>query len=151
MEQVQDNMQKYANYKEQMGRLEKALGEAFYLEAIFIEYAVIEDRMESILRHSEKFNPKKHWNLNGKLRRVEEMQREKQGLVRKYISEKLLQEIDQWKDLRNTLIHALMKQELHTEDLRDAALQGKELTKTLCSKATSYRRALEKDRVSLDA
>lgn len=52
MEQITDNMQKYANYKEQMGRLSKALTQGFFLEAIFIEYAILEDRLESILRHS---------------------------------------------------------------------------------------------------
>lgn len=57
MEQITDNMQKYANYKEQMGRLSKALTQGFFLEAIFIEYAILEDRLESILRHSGKWNP----------------------------------------------------------------------------------------------
>ena len=56
MEQISDNMQKYANYKEQMGRLKKALSQGFYLEAIFIEYAILEDRLESVLRHSGKWN-----------------------------------------------------------------------------------------------
>ena len=39
---------KYLNYKEQMVRLKKAMAAQFYLEAIFIEYAVMEDRLESI-------------------------------------------------------------------------------------------------------
>lgn len=30
MEQITDNMQKYANYKEQMGRLSKALTQGFF-------------------------------------------------------------------------------------------------------------------------
>ena len=34
MEQITDNMQKYANYNEQMGRLSKALTQGFFLEAI---------------------------------------------------------------------------------------------------------------------
>ena len=38
------NMQKYANYKEQMERLNRAMKEHFFLEAMFIEYAVMEDR-----------------------------------------------------------------------------------------------------------
>ena len=46
------NMQKYFNYQEQMVRLKKALAAQFYLEAIFIEYAVMEDRLASVLIHS---------------------------------------------------------------------------------------------------
>ena len=46
------NMEKYANYREQMERLNRAMKERFFLEAMFIEYAVMEDRCESILtRH----------------------------------------------------------------------------------------------------
>ena len=36
------------NYCEQMRRLKKALGNGFCLEAIFIEYAILEDRLESV-------------------------------------------------------------------------------------------------------
>ena len=44
--------EKYYNYKEQFERLNKALKNEFYLEAIFIEYAILEDRTESVLRHA---------------------------------------------------------------------------------------------------
>ena len=137
-----DNMQKYANYKEQFGRLNKAFHYRFYLEAIFIEYAIIEDRFESILRHSNKFNPEKHDSLNKKLGKVKDMQREKKGLVRKYISEELIEEITQWKEERNRLIHALMKQNLHTEDLETIAIVGQRLAKTISNKTKSYNNAL---------
>ena len=43
----------------------------FYLEAIFIEYAVMEDRLESILRHSSAFNPKRQNRIKPKLGRVD--------------------------------------------------------------------------------
>ena len=50
-----DNMQKYENYKEQFKRLNRALANGFNLEAVFIEYAIMEDRTESILRHAGKY------------------------------------------------------------------------------------------------
>ena len=34
------NIQKYENYREQFNRLKRALASEFYLEAIFIEYAI---------------------------------------------------------------------------------------------------------------
>lgn len=139
-----DNMQKYANYKEQFSRLKKALNHKFYLEAIFIEYAIIEDRFESVLRHSGKLNTNKHKALNGKLSRIKEMQREKKGLVKKYFSDELIEEICEWKEERNRLIHALMKQLLHTEDLESVALQGEKLAKTISNKTKSYNNALNK-------
>jgi hypothetical protein len=147
MEPIADNMQKYANYREQMTRLSKAIKAEFYLEAIFIEYAIIEDRLESVLRHSGKFNPEKHNTMDKKLKRVEEMQRAKTGskvLLRKYISDELKDSIYQWKKVRNDLIHALMKQSLHTADLQKLAMEGQAIVKTLNSKVSSYNRALKK-------
>ena len=45
---------------------------------------------------------------------------------------------------RNRMIHALMKQSLHTGDLRKIALDGESLTKLICNKSTQYNRALER-------
>ncbi len=142
MEQPISNMQKYENYKEQMGRLKKAMSAKFYLEAIFIEQAILEDRIESVLRHSGKFNPEKHNTLDRKLSRLGEMQRQKNGLVKKYFSDELFEEIYTWKKERNTLIHALMKQQLHTEDLSSFAERGLAMIKTVGAKASLYKRYL---------
>ena len=45
------NIQKQLNYREQFKRLDKALNNNFYLEALFIEYAIMEERTDSILRY----------------------------------------------------------------------------------------------------
>ena len=144
MEQYVDNMQKYENYKEQMRRLKKALKEQFYLEAISIEYAIIEDRIESVLRHTGVFNPEKHNMLNKKLNRLLELQRRKDGLVRKYFSDELINEIHSWKNERNPMTHALLNLKLHTEDLEDIAVRGEALVKKVSSKTSLYNRALER-------
>ena len=138
------SMEKYGNYKEQMDRLKKAMDNHFLLEAVFIEYAIMEDRCESLLRHSGVFNPKKHKMISKKLKSLEELTGNNASLIRKYISAELLQQISAWKDERNRLIHALMKQSLTSEEIEDLAEQGRKIVKTLCSKATSYKRALER-------
>jgi len=43
-----------------MERLNRAMKERFFLEAMFIEYAVMEDRCESILTHAGVFRPDRH-------------------------------------------------------------------------------------------
>lgn len=146
MEQITNNMQKYANYKEQMGRLNKALANQFYLEAIFIEYAIMEDRLESVLRHSGKWNPKPNSfiTLDRKCKIIEKMAEEKKSLAHKYFPVELTKDIEAWKDDRNRMIHALMKQQLHTEDLCNIAERGKGIVKTLCNKTTLYNRALKR-------
>lgn len=50
-----ENQLKYENYREQFKRLKSALNSGFNLEAMFIEYAIMEDRTESILRHADKW------------------------------------------------------------------------------------------------
>ena len=141
------NMEKYGNYKEQMGRLKKAMDNHFLLEAFLIEVAIIEDRLESLLRHSNAYNPDTHRDIGRKLRRVKELQRNKKSWLNKNLSVEFLDEIDAFRDKeRNRLIHSLMKQKLTTEELEQITTQGLIIVKTLCSKATSYKRALEREK-----
>ena len=60
-----ENQQKYLNYKEQFKRLDRALKCGFNLEAMFIAYSIMEDRSESVLKHSGKFE-KYSKKLNGR-------------------------------------------------------------------------------------
>ena len=47
MDRLPGNQQKYENYRMQSRRLSSVLRSGFYLEAVFIEYAIIEDSLES--------------------------------------------------------------------------------------------------------
>lgn len=138
------NTQKYENYRSQMGRLNRAIKEHFLLEAMFIEAAIIEDRCESLLKHSNAFNPAKHTSMDRILARLKEMARNKSGLLQKYITVELLDEIYAWKKERNRLTHALMKQQLTGEEMMGIVEQGQAIIKKLCSKTTSYNRALQR-------
>ena len=142
------NMQKYYNYREQMTRLKKALNQSFYLEAVFIEYAMMEDRLESILRHAgvwkEPDPNKKLMGLEQKMKKAAKVAEEKKSLAHKYFDEDLFARIDAWRQGRNPLTHVLMKLNLHTEDLETMAMEGYDIVKILCSKSTSYKRAIEK-------
>lgn len=140
-----DNLQKYENYKEQIMRLKKAINSCFYLEAIFIEYAIIEDRLESALRHSgAKTVDGKFATLNFKLKKIENLAREKKSVANKYFKAELIERVNRWKEERNRLIHALMKQSLTTEELKNLAVEGQNIVRTLCSITTSYTRKMNK-------
>lgn len=149
MKPITNNMQKYENYREQMTRLKKAMTNGFFLEAIFIEYAIMEDRLESVLRHSGKWkelrpgqNPP---SLQKKKDTIAKMAEEKKGLARKYFSEDLLSAIITWKGDRNRLVHTLMKQSFHTENLKNLAEQGQTLLQELSGKVKSYSRAIDRE------
>lgn len=148
MEPITDNMQKYENYKEQMSRLKKAMINGFYLEAVFIEYAIMEDRLESVLRHSGKWKePKPGQNppsLQKKKNIITKMAEEKRSLARRYFSEELLNSIITWKEDRNRLTHTLMKQSFRTDGLKGFAEQGQAIVKELSNKVKSYNRAIDR-------
>ena len=46
-----ENQLKYENYREQFKRLNSALNNGFNLEAMFIEYAIMEDRTSFVIAH----------------------------------------------------------------------------------------------------
>ena len=145
-----DNMQKHENYREQFVRLKRALASEFYLEAIFIEYTIIEDRTESILRHAGKWEAylKKRGRyqatLDSKIAYIQDFVREKKAFAHRYFSDSLLEEILVWKEDRNRLIHALLKQTLTTEEISAIAHTGERLTKEIRTRATNFNRAVER-------
>ena len=145
---------KYENYKEQLKRLNRALSNGFNLEAMFIEYAIMEDRTESILRHAGmweaylKSRKGREPNIDSKIRYIQKRAENKKDILYKYFSDDLLEQILVWKDERNRLIHALLKQELYHNEVFELAEKGNMLVKTLKSRSTNYNRKMERIRVS---
>ena len=145
-----DNQQKYLNYKEQFKRLNRAIANGFNLEAMFIAYSIMEDRSESVLKHSGKYDMyikslKGHQEaLHSKVKYIQKTAECKKNLLHRYFSDELLDNILDWKDERNRMVHALLKQELTSEELENLALQGKEYARLFSNRATNYRRALER-------
>lgn len=141
------NMEKYENYREQMGRLKKAIGSGFFLEAIFIEYAVMEDRLTSVLIHAGHWTspPDEHVTIQKKLHLVDKLRENKNNvLIQKYFPSELIASVRDWKDKRNPYIHALLNRKLTTADLEEFAMNGQEIVKKLCNASTNYNRALQR-------
>ena len=151
-----DNKQKYENYREQAKRLKTALEKGFNLEAMFIEYAILEDRTESILRHADmwdsylKHRKGREPNIDSKVKYIQKCAENKKDILNKYFSDDLLQQILIWKDERNRLIHALLKQELEHNEVNELAKQGNELVKRIKTKTSNYNRAIEKQKAKVE-
>ena len=144
------NLQKYENYKEQAKRLKKALEYGFNLEAIFIEYAMFEDRTESVLRHADKWEAYvksrkgRDVTIDSKINYIQKLAENKKDLLHKYFSDDLLEEIKAWKNERNRLIHALVKQELQHNEISDLAQSGNDLLKKMKLKTGNYNKAIDR-------
>ena len=140
-----ENMQKYENYRDMNVRLKRALKGGFYLEAVFIEYGIIEDRLDSVLRYEgNSINSKDHVSIDRKISKVKKLAEEKKGLARKYFKEDFLDSIYNWKERRNPLIHELMKQPFLTDEMSAVADEGEVIVKELCRCANNYKRAVER-------
>ena len=59
---VEDNYDKYYTYTVLIDQLNKSLEAGFYFESLFLEYALMEDRLRSILCHSNIAKTKKSEN-----------------------------------------------------------------------------------------
>ena len=155
--EVISNQQKYENYREQFKRLNKAITSGFNLEAVFIEYAIIEDRTESVLRHAGRWEAYlkklggRNQTLNSKIGYIKKQaESNRKDLLNKYFSDSLLDDILNWKEERNRLIHALLKQQLVHNEIKELAEHGKVLTEMLRTKSGNYNRAIDRYRNKVD-
>ena len=152
MTRTTDSQQKYENYKTQSQRLTKALSNDFNLEAIFIEYAIMEDRTESILRHADQWEAylksrgKQKPSIESKIKYIQKCAENKKAVLHRYFADDLLDKMLVWKNERNRLIHALLKQKLEHGEIKALAEQGYELVTELRNRAGNFNRAIERQR-----
>lgn len=149
------NMEKYEVYRSMNTHLAKAMRSEFYYQAIFIEYAIIEDRCCSVLRHAgvKYLDSKGHeYKLSEKLRRMYGNPAFNIPYVRQRITLELLDQITNWKRDRDQLIHALAKIPYDHESVKEVATRGQELVRLLSNKVKSvnnYHEAINKKKETI--
>ena len=105
-----------------------------YYEAIFIEYAIMEERTESLLKHAGvKYDEKT--KISQKLNKIKSNPKFENKYCKKHIPNDFVDELYKWKMERDRLIHALVKYTYDYDDLRNIALSGEVLSKKLASKS----------------
>ena len=149
-----DNQQKYENYAEQFRRLNKALANGFNLEAMFIAYALMEDRTESVLRHAGlwdaymKSRKGRGPTINSKVKYIFNCAKSGNEFLKNYFADDLLDHILVWKDERIRLLHALLNQQFARHEISALAQQGNELCRMLRSRVASCNRTEYRKRVA---
>jgi len=151
-EQHNKNMEKYRNYAELFPRLGDAVEKEFYLEAIFIAYAIVEDRTESLLRHLGKWEEyaakcaaeDKTPTISGKVSRIRREAKKVHSPAHPFFSDDLLSQFMVWKNARNKKIHELMTQPFSTAELKELAETGRYLARTISNRTESVKRAIKK-------
>jgi len=138
-----DNYEKRDRYALLNENLDKALKNEFYYEAIFIEHAILEDRIESLLRHAKIVYPGKIL-LGAKMNYVDNEDVFKDEYVLKHIDKSLMQEVRDWKKMRNDLVHDLVNCSYDDEDVKDVALVGKDVIRKFAGKSTLVNKYFDK-------
>lgn len=137
---VEKNYAKQETYANMKANLSRALKAGFYYEAIFIEYAIIEDRCSSLLNHAGVKSTEKDgrpYSLNKKLNILTNGKAFNEKYIRKRITIELIEDLRSWKEDRNKLIHALAKIQYNSESVNKIAQRGQELVRVLDNKTKS--------------
>ena len=137
---AEKNMEKYETYKSMHDNLNKAMKAEFYYQAIFIEYAIFEDRLTSLLKYAGvPYLTKKGKDLkiSDKIKKAKTESPFNAPYVRKRIPIELLDQIWNWCDQRNTLVHHLATVPYDHDSVKQLAEKGKLLIKLFAPKAKS--------------
>ena len=143
------NYKKNQTYAELMEKLNLAIKNEFYYEAIFIAYAIFEDRTESLLRHAGmsavdiKGRPLKLFCKIEKIMNAEEFT---SFYCKKHRILHILNEVDKWRDKRNKLIHDLVNSPYSNDEIKDIAIYGYELVCKLNNKSTLVNKYFDEKR-----
>ena len=103
----------------------------------------MEDRLASVLIHSGRKCGERE-GIVSKIKKVATLGTEESSLSHHHFPNDYMASMMDWKRQRDTIIHNLLNQKLATEDLQKIALEGQQIVKQLNSKATNYRKALER-------
>lgn len=142
-------MPKQALYKTFMSRMDAAYKASMYLEATWYAYAVLEDRLVSLLRNSGGVG-ENNGGANGKPIRM--MGPKLKELSRRAKNDKLLNEnfehdkLNDWKESRNNLMHAMGDATMPIADIDAAAKKLAEGGQILVREYASACRRLKKHR-----
>lgn len=144
----QQKCELYAKYKIS---LRNALKYEFWLQAIFIEYAMLEDRTESVIRHAGNIKLINSRNqpltLSEKINKIRSCSAFSDRKVRKYIPLDFLDEIMSWKRKRDRLIHSLMKLQNEDNEVKQIAIEGEALLRKVDNRIKSVNRRFDNNMI----
>ena len=139
------NEEKHDVYARLHERLKKALANGFWLEATMIEYNIIEDRTAAILYHAGVSNNSWDKKLAKKLNSIDYQIGKKHPIISKKVSPAVIQEIRDWKGMRNTAVHKACYTLFEEEDFKAIAEKGKEIVRKISNDSQKVKRAAEKE------
>jgi len=130
-------------YRNGIGRVERALREGFWLEAITLQESLISDRLEYLLEYIT--GQQRHTTLADLLNRIE------RDVPSHLIDSVLMEKLNAWRKQRNATLHMMMKFSARKNttwlerlaECREAAWDGRVVMREVDSWARRTKRRLE--------
>ena len=140
-----DNNQKYNTYKQLKVNLKKAISAKFWFEACMIEYAIIEDRVSSILIHTgvcgDSANKKR---MSDKLKKIDKQIEKGNNIISKKVDKDITERIRIWSKTRNDIVHRACVSVLDENELQDMVLEGNEIVRLITNNARRVKNYCDK-------
>ena len=138
-------------HKDFFDRCTKAINQGFYMEAILMEYAAIESRMEILLGLLDlpcnKFLPdevRKRIQLSHRIACANTLRKQNPVFVTTKLSRNFFDKLLKWTEKRNEYIHGLYKNELkysqRIKDAKDFSEKGLEYCRLLYNEVNRLKR-----------
>ena len=126
-------------------KLKIAMDQEFYLEALLLEYSIVEDRLLSILKHlGLKYTESdgRELQIGRKVKKVRGQIENKNPLIIGKVDVDLIDRIITWKNTRNELVHNSCHRLFNNEEVTKCAEEGAEIVRLLSNSATRIKRAV---------
>ena len=147
-EEIITNEEKRQVYATLKAKLKVAIQQEFYLEALLLEYSIVEDRLTSLLKHSSiryTQSDGRDISMHKKLSKVSNAIKDKRLPIYGKVTQKLIDETMIWKGVRNDLVHKSCQRIYSSEEVKQCALTGDDLVRRLSNAARSVKRAVERN------
>ena len=154
-------MKQVEMHKDFFDRCKFALDNGFYMEALLMEYAAIESRLEIILgviglpcsKYLE-FELRKKINISNRIACLDHARKNSSIFQNSKLEKNFFKKLKKWTDTRNQYIHGLYKNELiykqRMSDVKTIAEKGYEYCRLLYNEAQRVRRVCKKNPELLD-
>ena len=145
------DMEKYEIYKTMHDNLTKAMRNSFYYEAIFIEYAILEDRLRALLLYAGIPTEKdgKEHKISKKISMIQSRLEYQAKYIRGRLPLEMLEQLRDWINRRNALIHNMANIPYDDVAVRQVAEEGNEWGRLIQNRSKSVINYLKKQQGGL--
>lgn len=124
-----------------ISRADDALELQFYLEASWIIYSLIEERLKSVAIDKLSL-PMNRENFHSCVEALEK-ERKTNSLIEDNFEATLLPNLDDWRLKRNNIMHDLAKEDIDYEKIKELAISGRSLFAQLATSIMKLKKQLK--------